>query len=122
MMTNRLKDQNRALYSSSYHFMRTKSDKGVDARIFTQIKWSEDGNVVFVLHNLWEQSVAQSFTIPRDIAEAILLRDNLSYKLVDVMTETQVGNCHTGKELRENFYVEMDAYTRFQWLRLETCN
>ena len=40
-------------------------------------------NVVFAFHNLWEQNVAQSYYIDAGLAEALWIRDNRSYKLVD---------------------------------------
>ncbi len=85
------------------------------------VKWSGDGSVVFVLHNLWEQNVAQSYYIPQDLADQLWLRSNRSYRLVDILSGEQKGQCHSGADLAWDFYVEMDASTRAQWLRLELC-
>jgi hypothetical protein len=33
-----------------------------------------------------------------------------------------MGACKSGADLKWDFYVEMDAGTRMQWLRLEACD
>lgn len=122
LITLRLDDRNRALYSPGYAFLRTRDGNAADPRIFAQVKWSHDGNVVFVFHNLWTQDVAQSYYIDPQLADTLLIRDELSYRLWDVISGQQKGPCQRGADLKWNFYVSMDAGTRAQWLRLETCN
>ncbi len=122
MIRGRLDGRNRALVSSPRHFLRTRDDNKIDKRIFAQIKWSGDGNVVFVLHNLWEKDVAQSYYIPSDLKEALWLRDHRWYRLVDVLTGQTKRDCTKGSDLAWDFYVELSADTRAQWLRLEACD
>lgn len=120
MIAARLDPRNRALLAPSYAFLRTPSG-GVDGRILAQAKWSDDGNVVFVFHNLWEQDVAQSYVIEPWLANALKLRADLRYRLVDALSEQQLGACHYGGELARGLYVAMSAGTRAQWMRLELC-
>jgi hypothetical protein len=122
MVAGRLASENRALRSANYRFLRTRDGNAIDPRIYAAARWSGDGNVVFVFHNLWEQSVAQSYYLPPDLASALSIRDATSYRLVDVMSGQQQGSCLTGADLKWTFYVQMSAATRMQWLRLETCN
>jgi hypothetical protein len=121
MMTSRLAPENRALVSSKYHFLRTRQNNSVDSRIFAQIKWTDDLNVVFTFHNLWEQDVKQSYFIPPEIAQAAGIKDDFSYQLIDVLSNQRKGACRTGSELKWDFYIELDRATRMQWLRLERC-
>lgn len=113
---------NRALYASNKAYLRTKSGNDADGRIFAEVKWSGDGDVVFAFHNLWEQNVAQSYYIDPGLAEALWIRDNRSYKLVDVLSGQQMGGCRSGADLKWDLYVEMGRETRAQWLRLQVCN
>ena len=121
MITARLDPANRALVASPYAFLRTKSGSGVDGRLFVQAKWSGDGNVVFTAHNLWEVDAANSYYISPGLARALWIEDGRRYRLVDAISGRQLGDCHTGAELKWTFHVEMDAGTRMQWMRLETC-
>jgi hypothetical protein len=120
MISARLDPRNRALLAPSYSFLRTQSG-GVDERIVAQVKWSADGNVVFVFHNLWEQDVAETYTIDPAVAAALSLRADLSYRLVDAISGQQLGSCHYGGDLERGFYVAMGQGTRAQWMRLELC-
>lgn len=121
LIEGRLREENRALRSSARHFLRLKEGGGLDDRIFAMMKWSQDGNVVLAFHNLWEQDVANHYFIPQGVAEAALLRDDLSYRLVDIISNEQMGTCRTGAELKWDLPVVMGAATRIQWLRLERC-
>ena len=123
MMHARTKFENRALYSSGRHFLRTKDSNGPDQRIFAQIKWSDDANVVFTFHNLWENDVEQSYFIPADVAARARIDDNRSYKLRNILAngEPQVGPCLAGRDLKWNLFVKMGRSERVQWLRLEDC-
>jgi glycosidase len=124
LIKSRLSYSNRALYSSNRSFLRQKNDPdvGPDPRIFAEAKWTTDGNVVFAFHNLWSQSVGQSYFIPPDIAGQMSINDGASYRLIDVISNQQQGNCVSGSDLKWNFPVFMNASTRAQWLRLELCN
>ena len=113
---------NRALYASNRAYLRTKSGNNADGRILAEVKWSGDGDVVFAFHNLWEQNVAQSYYIDPDLADALWIRDNRSYRLRDVFSGQEMGGCKSGADLKWDFYVEMSRETRAQWLRLEVCN
>jgi len=121
MIKGRLAAENRALYSHNYRFLRARSTNAPDERIFAMAKWSDDANAVFVFHNLWEQSVQQNFFIPADAANAMMIRDAVRYRLRDIITNRQMGDCRTGAELKWDLPVIMDRATRAQWLRLETC-
>ncbi|MFH1808054.1 MAG: hypothetical protein ABIJ09_04875 [Pseudomonadota bacterium] len=66
-------------------------------------------------------AVAQSYCLPPDLAAAMSLRDDLSYRLVDAISGLQQGSCRRGADLKWDFYVALDASTRAQWLRLERC-
>jgi hypothetical protein len=113
---------NRALISAPRHFLRTKDADAVDDRVFAQVKWSGDGNVVFVFQNLWRTDVRQAYHLPPHIADALWLRAGLDYHLVDVFTGAPVGDCVDGGALADDLYVEMAAEQRLQWLRLEVCD
>ena len=63
----------------------------------------------------------ESYYIDPGLAEALWIRDNRSYKLVDVLSGAQMGGCKSGADLKWDLYVEMGRETRAQWLRLETC-
>jgi hypothetical protein len=121
MNAARLAQPNRALLANGYQFLRTKWSKGPDERIFAQARWSADGNVVFVFHNLWMQNVEQAYYLPPDLKKKLSIQDGVKYRLVDVFANQQVGTCKTGAELAWEIYVKMDASTRMQWLRLELC-
>jgi hypothetical protein len=120
--TNRLKNENRALLSPNHAYLRTKDNNGIDPRIFAQVKWTDDTNVVFVFHNLWEEDVSQAYFISPELGAKLHIDDGRKYKLVDALTGRQTGECHSGADLKWSFYVAMDRGTRAQWLRLETCN
>lgn len=115
---------NTALVSDRYAYLRTRSTGAADPRIFAQVKWSQDGNVVFVFHNLWytsEEWVEQSYFIPPGLASQLSIQDGLKYKLVDALSDKPQGDCHTGADLKWNLYVKMNRTERLQWLRLELC-
>jgi len=119
----RLDPFNHALTSANRYFLRpTSSPNNPDQRIFAEAKWTNDGNVVFAFHNLWQQNVSQSYFIPPDIAAAMLIDDSMQYRLVDILGMQQKGSCHSGADLKYSFYVSMDSNTVAQWLRLEQCN
>jgi hypothetical protein len=95
----------------------------VDQRIFAQVKWSNDANVMFVFHNLWTQDASQVYAIPQELAGKISLDGGTRYRFVDVLSGTQQGDCKYGDELKNaGMYVSLGAGTRAQWLRLETCH
>lgn len=121
MASGRLRPENRALLWPNHAYLRTRDGGGVDSRIFAQAKWTDDTNVVFVFHNLWEQDVAQTYFIPPDLAGRLHIADGQRYKLVDILSGRQAGDCRSGADLKWSFYVAMDRGTRAQWLRLETC-
>jgi hypothetical protein len=122
IIESRLDHANRALTYPGSWFLRTRENDGIDQRIFAMARWSGDGNVMFVLHNLWEQNVAQSYYIPQELASQLWISDSRQYRLVDVISGRQMGGCRSGADLKWDFYVEMDSGTRMQWLRLEACN
>jgi hypothetical protein len=122
MITGRLADANRALVTGNYQFLRSRWTGQADERLFAQVKWSDDANVVFVFHNLWNQNVEQSYFIPDDLAAKLGISDLRSYKLVDLFTGAEAGACRSGADLKWDFYVSMPASTRAQWLRLEACD
>jgi hypothetical protein len=119
----RLDPANRALLASNHWYLRTRDGGNVDDRIFAQAKWSNDANVVFVFHNLWTQDVSQVYAIPQELAAKLSIDGNARYRLVDVLSGSQQGECKTGRDLQSSgLYVALGAGTRAQWLRLETCN
>lgn len=122
MIRTRLQPENRALRASHYRFLPRRDGGGSDGRIYAAAKWSDDGNVVFVAHNLWQQDVAQSYYLPPDLAQALLLQPDSSYRLVDALSGLQLGACRRGADLAWDFYVAMGASTRLQWMRLEQCH
>lgn len=124
MITGRLDVRNRALYSAaeSSWFLRTREGDAVDSRIFAMARWSGDGNVIFVFHNLWEQDVAQSYSLPQELATRLWIQPDRSYRLVDIISGQPAGDCRSGADLAWDLYVSMDAGTRMQWLRLESCD
>lgn len=121
MITARLKDENRALRAAPREFLRLNRGDGVDTRIFAMMKWTEDGNVVFAFHNLWEQDVENHYFISPDVAAAASISEDIRYQLVDALTGGVMGACRTGAELKIDFPVIMGSGTRAQWLRLERC-
>ena len=119
----RLDPANRALLASNHWYLRTRDGGNVDDRIFAQVKWSNDANVVFVFHNLWTQDVSQVYAVPQELAAKISLDGGTRYRFVDVLSGSQQGDCKSGNDLRSGgMYVALSAGTRAQWLRLETCN
>jgi len=122
MITGRLAQQNRALFGQNFAFLRSRVTNAPDDRIFAQVKWSDDLNVVFTFHNLWESDVDQKFFIPPNVGDAIGLRDDMQYKLIDIIDGMQKGPCRSGRDLKWEFPVSMSRATRAQWLRLETCS
>lgn len=121
MLLLRADDANRALRSTAYTFLRTRATGDPDERIFAQVRWSWDGSAVFVMHNLWEQRVRQSYYLEPWLVEALDLTPDGSYRLVDLFSGQQQGLCRTGAELAWALDVTLGAYTRAQWLRLEEC-
>ncbi len=121
LSTGRLAYENRALLSPNHAYLRSKWTQAADPRIFAQVKWSDDGNVVFVFHNLWEQAVQQSYFIDPGLAAQLNIADGTSYRLVDIISGQQQGACTTGANLKWELYISMDSGTRAQWLRLEEC-
>jgi hypothetical protein len=119
LATARLAPENRALVAPSYAFLRTRAGD-VDERIFAAVKWSSDLNVVFVFHNLWQADVAQSYSLPPDLAGTIGLSPTTQYRLVDAITG-DVFACQSGASLAANLFVSMGPNTLAQWLRLEEC-
>jgi 1,4-alpha-glucan branching enzyme len=113
---------NRSLYASNRAYLRTRDSNRADPRIFAMVKWSGDGDVVFVFHNLWDEDVRQRYYIDAGLGDALWIRDNRRYKLVDVISGRQVAACKSGADLKWDFHVEMGRDTRAQWLRLEACN
>jgi len=115
---------NRALGSWNRWNLRSRQDGQPDQRIFAQARWdvSNGMNVVFTFNNLWETPVQQSFFLPPELAGQLSLGEGTSYKLVDALTGSQVGPCHSGADLKTDFYVQMGAGQRLQWLRLELCD
>jgi Alpha amylase, catalytic domain len=121
MIGQRLDGANRALLAPTQWNLRTKNGHVVDERILALAKWTTDGNVMFVFHNLFEQDVQQSYFIPPALAAIANIQDGLSYKLVDALSGTQQGGCKSGSDLKWELFVSMSAGTRAQWLRLERC-
>ena len=122
MITSRLANENRALYSQNYAFLRSKATNAPDDRIFAQVKWSDDLNVVFTFHNLWEVDVEQKFFISPEVGNAIGMQDEVSYKLVDILNDNQKAQCRLGKDIKWELQVSMSRAMRAQWLRLEKCD
>jgi hypothetical protein len=122
MNVARLAPENRALLAPNNYFLRSRWTNAADQRIFAQVKWSNDANVIFVFHNLWEQNVENAYYLPPGLANALQIRDGFQYRLRDVLSGNQMGPCRSGAELKWELYVKMDAGTRLQWARLEVCN
>jgi hypothetical protein len=122
LITGRLAPQNQALLASGQAYLRTKAKNAIDQRLLAMVKWSPDGNVVFVVHNLWNENAAQTYYLPPDLKKRISMQDGLKYKLVDVLSGQQQGACKTGADLGWEFYVSLPSYVRAQWLRLELCS
>lgn len=123
MIAARFDGANRALLAPTHYYLRTRDGGGVDGRIFAMAKWSADMNVVFVVHNLWEQDVSNVYRIDDDLAGKIQLRDDVRYRLYDALSDTQKGDCKWGGDMRrDGLYVALDRGTRAQWLRLERCD
>ncbi len=122
MITARLANENRALLSPNYFLLKSTTTNEQNENIYAAVKWSDDGNVVFVFHNLWEVNASDTFYIPPNIVSAIHLTPATSYKLIDAISGDQLGACTTGADLAYSFYVSLSAGTRAQWARLETCD
>jgi glycosidase len=124
MIHARLDHANRALLSSHSYFLPRQDNPSAtpDSRIYAAAKWTDDGNVVFVFHNLWPVDAAQTYFIPPDVASQMSISDGAHYKLVDLFTGKQAGDCRTGAALKFGLPVILSAATRAQWLRLELCN
>jgi hypothetical protein len=120
MIDGRLDERNRALRAPHSRVLPTR-DGSYEGRIYAAAKWSDDGNVVFVAHNLWEQDAAQRYYLPSDLVGAIALDAALDYRLIDIITGQPLGACRRGSELAWDFPVLMGAGTRMQWMRLERC-
>jgi len=121
MIAARLDPANRALRSASYRFLPTVDGGGPDERMYVAAKWSGDGNVVFVAHNLWPADVAQTYYLPPDLVQSLALSPARQYRLIDAISGQQLGGCRSGAELAWSFFIEMSAGTRMQWMRLELC-
>jgi len=120
MAAQRQAPENRALLSPKRFFLRPRSAPGAaDARVLAMAKWTADGNVVFVFHNLWEQNVEQSFFLPPTLVRELSISDDAFYRLTDAISGRTVSGCRRGRDLAFDFFVKMDAGTRAQWLRLE---
>lgn len=123
MITARLTHRNRALYSSNRAFLRASGRTPLDPGVFAMAKWSDDGNVVLVFHNLWRNHVQRSYTIDDGLATALGIQDHRQYRLVDALGETPVQDaCLSGADLKWGIPVSMSADTRLLWLRLEQCD
>lgn len=121
MIQQRLRAENRALLSPNHAYLRSRWNGQADPRLLALVKWSEDRNVMFVFHNLWNQSVEQSYYLDPALASDLWIQGNREYRFFDVLSGTYKGGCRTGAELAHDLYVAMDANTRAQWLRLESC-
>ncbi len=66
--------------------------------------------------------MSQSYSVPPDLAVQLALRDDLGYRLVDAISDRQIGPCRLGSDLKWDFHVDLDQGTRMQWLRLERCD
>lgn len=122
MIRARFDVKNRALAADAYVYLPLKNNQPNDPRLFAIMKWWGH-EVVFGFHNLWQQGVVeQAFYIPPDVANAAAINGDLKYKLVNVLSGQQAGDCRTGHELKTNLYVKLEDHERLQWLRLETCN
>jgi len=121
LATQRLRPENRALLASNHAWLKSRHTNAPDARLLAQARWSDDGNVVFVFHNLWEQDVAQSFYVSPDQGSAMSIGDATGYRLVDVLGGSVQGPCRTGASLKYSLDVSLPASRRAMWLRLERC-
>lgn len=121
----RLDPKNVALRKGQTWFLRTDQG-GRNDQLFAMARYMPDcSNTVFAFHRLWADDVQSTYSVTPDLAAAICLRDDRSYRLVDVFTGQDVwAQQHpagrTGKHLKEfGIYVHLDLGTGFQWLRLE---
>ncbi len=122
LIRGRLDNANRALVSEGRIYLRPVGSNNPDANIFAEGKWSADGNVVLVFHNLWKQNVQQAFWIdPTVAATDMLIKDGAQYRLVDIISGKVTGACMSGLTLRSHLPVFMDSSTLAQWLRVEAC-
>jgi hypothetical protein len=121
MARARRDDRNRALRATGSRVLLTRDGNAMDPRLYVAARWSDDGNAVFVAHNLWPVDVAQSYYLPPDVTAAIGLDAGAQYRLVDAISGQTLGACRAGADLAWNFYVAMGAGTRMQWMRLERC-
>src|SRR5207248_3175719 len=97
MIAARLANENRALLQPNYEYLRTTQNGEIDQRIFAMAKWTDDANVVFVFHNLWEQDVANTYYIMSPgLADKLHIDKSRSYKVVDALSGKQMGDCHSG--------------------------
>ena len=97
--------ENRALLTDRYAYLRVRDTSAPDPRIFAQVKWSEDGDVVFTFHNLWntqEEWVSQSYFISPDIASQLSIQDGFQYRLVNVFTGQTLMPCRSSADLKWN--------------------
>jgi hypothetical protein len=117
----RLDPANAALLSSSYAYLTSRFTNQADSRIFAQVKWTKDLNVVFVFHNLWEQDVSQSFFVSPDLGKTLGIKDDLTYRLTDVTSGAAAVSCRKGADLKYSLDIQMASHTRAEWLRLERC-
>lgn len=121
MARARLDPKNRALVGEHHAFLR-KRDGGIDPRLFAQVRWSDDANVVLVFHNLWRQDASASYFLPPEVTAAASIKADAAYRLVDAFTGAVTHDCRTGADLAWEILVALDAETRLQWLRLEACH
>jgi hypothetical protein len=121
MIQNRLDPKNHALESGSYAYLPLKNNQPNDPRIFAMMKWW-GSDVAFVFHNLWNVgTVEQAFYVPPDVAGQAGIQGGTRYRLVNMLSGAQTGDCLSGDDLKNTVYVKMDGTERLQWLRLELC-
>lgn len=116
----RLSNENRALRSKNFAFLRNKQNKA-NPDIFAQVKWSDDANVVFTFHNLWEKDVSDQYFIAPDLASRLSISEGTQYRLQDALSNKTYLDCRSGKDLKWELPVQMERGTRVLWLRLEAC-
>ncbi|MFW6369455.1 MAG: hypothetical protein ACOC0J_02615 [Myxococcota bacterium] len=94
-------------------------------QLFAVVKYMPDcSNTVFAFHKLWVDEVETTYAVDDELAGRICLRDDSTYRLVDVLTGEDVwAQAHpegrTGEHLKRfGIYVRLGQDTSFQWLRL----
>jgi hypothetical protein len=118
-------DALRSTFPDVRAFLRAKGPNGptVDPRIFAQVRGKKGGgNVVFMFHNLFEQgTVSNSYFVPPDIGDALGIDVQRQFRLVDLISGQQQGPCHSGADIRNDIFIQLDQGTRMQWLQLQLC-